>query len=150
MRKAFKIGSKISHMLTCIGYVLYSQDSLYDSSISRVYMIDSIVRSNESYDPQIHDPMYELKDDWVSQTQATNTKYKQRGKNVFSSRGLIHIGTCTLVNINSAHTSKIIDYLLNQCPFKEKLKAKYPLQVSRLLQSVIDCPPPRKTPTFFK
>ena len=67
-------------MVTCIGYVLYSEDSLYDISISRVYMIDSIVRSNESYDPQIHHPMIELKDDWVSQTQATNTKSKQRGK----------------------------------------------------------------------
>ena len=67
-------------MVTCIGYVLYSQDSLYDRSISRLYMIDSIVRSNETYDPQIHDPMYELKDDWISQTQATNTRSKQRGK----------------------------------------------------------------------
>ena len=144
MKKAFKIGSKISHMVTCIGYVLYSQDSQYSSSPSRVYMIDSIVKSNETYDAQIHDPMYDLKDDWAPRNQATNTKSKQRGKNVFGSRGLTHIGTCTLVNINSAHTSKIIDHLLNQCPFKEKLKEKYPLQISRLLQSVIDCPPPRK------
>ena len=144
IKKAFKIGTKISHMVTCIGYVLYSQDSLYDRSISRLYMIDSIVRSNETYDPQIHDPMFELKDDWVSQTQATNTKSKQRGKNVFGSRGLTHVGTCTLVNTNSAYTNKIIDHLLNLCPFKEKIKARYSLQVSRLLQSVIDCPVPRK------
>ena len=44
--------------------------------------------------------MYELKDFWVTQTQATNTKSKQPEKNVFGSRGLTHYGTCTLVNIN--------------------------------------------------
>ena len=106
MKKAFIIGSKISHMVTCIGYVLYSPNSLYDSYPSRVYLIDSIVRSNETYDAQFHDPMYDLKNDWVSPTQAANAKSEQRGKNVFGSRGLTHIGTCTLVNINSAQTSK--------------------------------------------
>ena len=29
MKRAFKIGSKISHMVTCLGYVLYSEDSMY-------------------------------------------------------------------------------------------------------------------------
>ena len=38
MKKAFIIGSKFSHMVTCIGHVLYSPDSLYESSPTRVYM----------------------------------------------------------------------------------------------------------------
>ena len=44
MNRAFKIRSKVSHMVTCLGYVLYSEDSMYDCSPSRVFMIDSIVR----------------------------------------------------------------------------------------------------------
>ena len=27
MKKAFKMGNKISHMVTCLGYALYSEDS---------------------------------------------------------------------------------------------------------------------------
>ena len=38
----------------------------------------------------------------------------------------------------------MIDHLLNQCPFKENIKERYPLQISSLQQSVINSPPPRK------
>ena len=29
-------------------------------------MIDCLVKSNETYFPETHDPMYSLEDDWVS------------------------------------------------------------------------------------
>ena len=76
-------------------------------------MIDSIVRSDETYDAQIHDLMYDLKDDWLSRTEAKNTNSKRRGKNMFGPRGLNHNGSCTLAKTNSVHACKIIDHLLN-------------------------------------
>ena len=98
------------------------------------------------YDPAIHDQKYDLKDDWIPQVPSTiiNTKTAtKRGKNVFGNRGITSIGSCTLTKVNSAQNRKIIDHILNQCPFREKIKEKYPLQISRLEQSVIDSPPPR-------
>ena len=88
-----------------------------------------------------------MKDDWIPQVPSTiiNTKTAtKRGKNVFGNRGITSIGSCTLTKVNSAQNRKIIDHILNQCPFREKIKEKYPLQISRLEQSVIDSPPPRK------
>ena len=41
-RRAFETGTKISHMVTCIGHVLYSGDSLYSNFPSRVYMVDCL------------------------------------------------------------------------------------------------------------
>ena len=140
-KKAFKSGSKISHMVACIGYVLYSEESLYHNSPSRLLMVDSLVRSNETYDPNVHDQMYDLKDDWILQP-AKNIK--KAGKNMFGTRGITHVGSCTLVKINSAQNLKIIDHLLNVCPFRTKITERYPVQASRLVQSVIESPPPRK------
>ena len=137
-------------MVTCIGNVLYSEDSLFFYSPSRLYMIDCLVRSNENmFFFETHDPMYSLEDDWVSPPILPKSKFlKTSGntsaKNSFGKRGITHIGVCTLVKVNSAQTRKIIDHLLNQCPFKENLKERYPLQISSLEQSVINSPPPRK------
>ena len=64
--KSFQIGTKISHMVTCIGSVLYSEESLFFYSPSLLYMIDCLVKSNETYFPETHDSMYSLEDDWVT------------------------------------------------------------------------------------
>ena len=88
-----------------------------------------------------------MKDDWIPQVPSTiiNTKIAtKRGKNVFGNRGITSIGSCTLTKVNSAQNRKIIDHILNQRPFREIIKEKYPLQISRLEQSVIDNSPPRK------
>ena len=141
-KKVFKSGSKVSHMVTCIGFVLYSEESLYYNSPSRLLMVDSLVRSNETYDPNVHDQIYDLKDDWTPQPTAKNIK--KAGKNTLGTRGITHVGSCTLVKVNSAQTNKIINHLLNVCPFRMKINERYPVQVSRLVQSVIGTPPPRK------
>ena len=85
--------------------------------------------------------MYDLKDEWILQP-AKNIK--KAGKNLLGTRGITHVGSCTLVKINSAQNNIIIDHLLNVCPFRTKITERYPVQVSRLVQSVIESPPPRK------
>ncbi|KAI6659663.1 hypothetical protein LOD99_14586 [Oopsacas minuta] len=111
-KKSFQIGTKVSHMVACIGSVLYSEDSLFFPSPSQ--------------------------DDWVSPPSLLKSKFLKTSaentsaKNSFGKRGITHIGVCTLVKANSTQTRKIIDHLLNQCHFKENLKERYPLQISRL------------------
>ena len=112
-------------------------------------MIDCLVKSNQTYFPETHDSMYSLEDDWVTPHSLPKSKFLKtsagntNAKNLFGKRGITHIGVCTLVKANSAQTRKIIDHLLNQCPFKENIKER-PLQISSLEQSVIISPPPRK------
>ncbi|KAI6647729.1 hypothetical protein LOD99_8570 [Oopsacas minuta] len=106
-------------METYIGSVLYSEDSLFFSSPSRLYMIDCLVKSNETYFPETHDSMYSLEDDWVSHPSLLKSKSLKisagntSAKNSFGKRGITYIGVCTLVKANSVQTRKIIDHLLN-------------------------------------
>ena len=50
-------------------------------------MINCVVRSNETYDPAIHDEKYALKDDWISNPPVSMAKFNKKagnksGKNV--------------------------------------------------------------------
>ena len=59
-----------------------------------LHLVDCLVRSNETYDPAIHDQKYDLKDDWIPQVPSTiiNTKTAtKRGRNVFGNRGITSI-----------------------------------------------------------